>query len=92
MNAVGVLQNSKVETFEFDIRSFVAHLPPGIINGFPYKIYGYCVTFHDIPIRYVTVCLLDESDQYIKEWPKKMYTLFLINIFGINLNEISISG
>ena len=26
------------------------------------------------------------------EWPKKMYTILLINIFGINLNEISISG
>ena len=65
MNAVGVFQNSKVETYEFDVRSFVSHRPLGILNGFPYKIYGYCVTFHNIPIRYVPVCLLDEIDIYI---------------------------
>jgi len=65
MNGDSVLQNLQVETCEFDVRSFVSHLPLDTRNGFSYENYGYFVSFHNIPIHYVLACLFDVSNIYI---------------------------
>jgi len=51
----------------------------------------YCANYVVVTLYIVAYYTLSRV-LYYTEWPKKFIHFLLINIFGINLNEICISG